>query len=278
MLMDYLTAHDDRAYARMSTDELRAAFLVADLFQPGRLNLRYWETDRAVIGGIVPTQQALTLSAGEELKASFFCERREVGLINIGGKGEVVADGERFALGTLDCLYLGRGKRDISFTSQDASHPAAFYLLSYPAHTAYPTTLARHDDTNGTALGSAETANDRVLYKFIHPGGIKSCQLVMGVTLLKSGSVWNTMPPHTHARRSEVYLYFDVPDNAAIFHFMGRPDQTRHLIVRDRQVVLSPPWSIHSGAGTDSYGFIWGMGGENQDFADMDPAPLAQLR
>jgi 4-deoxy-L-threo-5-hexosulose-uronate ketol-isomerase len=276
--MDTLTAHDDRAYARMSSDELRSAFLVGDLFQPGRLALRYWETDRTVVGGAMPTKAALTLPAGRELAAAYFCERRELGVINVGGTGTVEVDGQRYELGKLDCLYVGRGAKKIAFRSARASQPANFYLLSYPAHTAYPTTLARHEEIDGTPLGSADTANDRVLYKFIHPGGIPSCQLVMGVTLLKTGSIWNTMPPHTHMRRSEVYLYFDVQPNAAVFHFMGRPDETRHLIVRDRQAVLSPPWSIHSGAGTDSYGFIWGMGGENQDFADMDPAPLNTLR
>ena len=276
--MQSINAIDPRSYGRMSTDELRAAFLVGDLFQPGRLTLRHWETDRTVIGGAVPTQEPLGLGVGKELAASHFCERRELGVINLGGNGAIEADGNRYELGSLDCLYVGRGTRDVRFASQNAARPAAFYLLSYPAHTAYPTTLARHDDINGTALGSAETANDRVLYKFIHPEGIRSCQLVMGVTLLKSGSVWNTMPPHTHTRRSEVYLYFNVPENAAVFHFLGQPQETRHLIVRDRQAVLSPPWSIHSGAGTDSYGFVWGMGGENQDFADVDPAPLSQLR
>ncbi len=275
--MNSITAQDDRAYARMTTEELRAAFLVPELFQPGRLSLRYWETDRTVVGGAMPTRTALTLPAGRELAAAYFCERRELGVINVGEAGTVEVDGQTYALGKLDCLYIGRGAQKVAFRSQRSARPARFYLLSYPAHTAYPTTLARHGETTGIALGSAQTANDRVLYKFIHPGGIKSCQLVMGVTLLKPGSIWNTMPPHTHARRSEVYLYFDVQPSAAVFHFMGRPDETRHLIVRDQQAVLSPPWSIHSGAGTDSYGFIWGMGGENQDFSDMDPAPIATL-
>lgn len=276
--MDTINATDIRAYPRMSTDELRAAFLARDLFQTGRLTLRYWETDRAVLGSAVPSRSALTLGVGRELAAAYFCERRELGIINLGGDGTVEVDGRRHALSKLDCLYVGRGSRRVVFRSARASLPAQYYLLSYPAHTTHPTTLARHDDINGTDLGSAETANDRVLYKFIHPGGIPSCQLVMGVTLLRRGSVWNTMPPHTHARRSEVYLYFDVPPNAAVFHFLGQPQETRHLIVRDREAVLSPPWSIHSGAGTDSYGFVWGMGGENQDFADIDPAPLPQLR
>lgn len=276
--MEIISATDVRSYVRMSTPELRSSFLLDGLFVAGRLTVRYWETDRAVIGGAVPGRTKLTLGTARELAATYFCERRELGVINTGDDGTVEVDGVNYALGNLDCLYVGRGARKIAFGSRSAAKPAKFYLLSYPAHTSYPTTLARHDDINGTALGAPETANDRTLYKFIHAGGIKSCQLVMGVTILKAGSIWNTMPPHTHTRRSEVYLYFDVPENAAVFHFLGRPDETRHLVVRDRQAVLSPPWSIHSGAGTDSYGFIWGMGGENQDFADMDPAPIATLR
>jgi 4-deoxy-L-threo-5-hexosulose-uronate ketol-isomerase len=276
--MEIIAATDLRSYARMSTAELRSSFLLDGLFQAGQLTLRYWETDRAVVGGAVPTKGKLTLGTARELAAEYFCERRELGVINTGDAGSVEVDGKRYELGHLDCLYVGRGARKVVFASKSAAKPAKFYLLSYPAHASYPTTLARHDDVDGTALGAAETANRRTLYKFIHAGGIRSCQLVMGVTILQGGSIWNTMPPHTHSRRSEVYLYFNVPENAAVFHFMGRPEETRHLVVRDRQAVLSPAWSIHSGAGTDSYGFIWGMGGENQDFADMDPAPIAALR
>lgn len=276
--MEILNAIDPRTYGRMSTDELRSAFLVGDLFQPGRITLRLWETDRAVLGGVVPLHAPLPLGSDKELASSHFCDRRELGIINIGGPGSVTVDGQVHAFGQLDTLYVGRGAQQIVFASADAAKPARFYLLSYPAHTAYPTTFAAYNPANAVALGAAATANDRRLNKVIHPAGIKSCQLVMGFTLLESGSVWNTMPPHTHTRRSEVYLYFDVPENAAVFHFLGQPQETRHLIVRAQQAVLSPPWSIHSGAGTDSYGFIWGMGGENQDFADVDPAPLGQLR
>ncbi len=276
--MEIIPATDVRSYARMGSQELRSAFLLSDLFQPGKLCLRYWETDRAVIGGAIPTRAKLTLKTEPELAASHFCERRELGVINIGEEGTVEVDGVRFTLGNLDCLYVGRGAQRITFSSKSAAKPACFYLLSYPAHANYPTTLVRHDDIEGTAIGSGETSNGRVIYKFIHAGGIKSCQLVMGLTLLKPGSIWNTMPPHTHTRRSEVYCYFDLKESAAVFHFLGRPDETRHLVVRNRDIALSPPWSIHSGAGTDNYGFIWGMGGENQDFADMDPAPLATLR
>ncbi|MDP2138676.1 MAG: 5-dehydro-4-deoxy-D-glucuronate isomerase [Candidatus Didemnitutus sp.] len=276
--MEIHPALDARSYVRMCSNELRSAFLLSDLFQPGKLLLRYWETDRAVIGGAIPTRGKLTLGTARELASGYFCERRELGVVNVGEEGVVEVDGVRFSLGKLDCLYVGRGARRVVFSSKRASKPACFYLLSYPAHAAYPTTLARHDDIKGASIGSSATSNGRTIYKFIHADGIKSCQLVMGLTLLEPGSIWNTMPPHTHTRRSEVYFYFDVPKEAAVFHFLGRPDETRHLVVRDREVALSPPWSIHSGAGTANYGFVWGMGGENQDFADMDPAPLAQLR
>lgn len=276
--MEIISATDIRSYGRMSTAELRAACLVADLYRPGEIVLKYWETDRAVVGGAMPTDRALELSAAGELRSAFFCERRELGIINTGGAGTVTVDGQRYELAKLDTLYVGRGSQKISFASASAAQPARFYLLSYPAHAAYPTTLAKFDPAKAVVLGAAATANDRRLTKVIHADGIKSCQLVMGFTILQRGSVWNTMPPHTHTRRSEVYLYFDVPETAAVMHFMGKPDETRHLVVRDHQAVLSPSWSIHSGAGTDSYGFIWGMGGENQDFADMDAAPIPTLR
>lgn len=275
--MHFIPATDIRSYGRMSTAELRASFLLADLYRPGELNLRYWETDRSVIGAAMPTTAPLALSAADELRSAYFCERRELGIINTGGAGAVTVDGQTYEFAQLDTLYVGRGAQKISFASKDAAKPAKFYLLSYPAHVTYPTTFAAYNPANAVALGAAATANDRRLNKVIHPAGIKSCQLVMGFTIMQTGSIWNTMPPHTHLRRSEVYMYFNVPESAAVMHFMGKPDETRHLVVRDHQAVLSPPWSIHSGAGTDSYGFIWGMGGENQEFADMDPAPIATL-
>lgn len=276
--MDHLPASDVRTYARMSTAELRSSFLLTGLFQPGRVQLRYWETDRAVVGGAVPTRGKLLLPTAPPLAAAHFCDRRELGVLNTGGEGTVEVDGRTHALGHLDCLYVGRGARRVAFASKRPGQPARFYLLSYPAHATHPTAVLRRADVAGVELGAPETANARTIYKYIHAGGLASCQLVMGVTVLRPGSVWNTMPPHTHSRRSEVYLYFDVPENAAVMHLMGKPDETRHLVVRDREAVLSPPWSIHCGAGTTNYGFIWGMGGENQDFADMDPAPLATLR
>ena len=265
-------------YLTLTTDQLRAAFLVESLFTSGQVELIYSDTDRAIIGSAVPTTSPLKLTAAAELRAAFFCERRELGILNIGGQGTVAVDGQQFEMAGRDCLYVGRGSREVSFTSADAAQPAAFYLLSYPAHAAHPTALARAAEAAKVELGTAAEANRRTIYKCIYTGGIRSCQLVMGFTQLQEGSVWNTMPPHTHARRSEVYMYFDLGPSRRVMHLMGTPQQTRHLIMADRQAVVSPSWSIHAGCGTGAYAFCWGMGGENQTFEDMDPAPLDQLR
>jgi 4-deoxy-L-threo-5-hexosulose-uronate ketol-isomerase len=265
-------------YQKLCTDGLRANFLVETLFVPGKVELVYSDADRAIIGSAVPTGAALKLTADAELRAAFFCERRELGVLNIGGSGTVEVDGRKHEMNKLDCLYIGRGSKEISFNSKDGANPAAFYLLSYPAHAAYPTTLATVKDAAPTELGTLADANRRTLYKYIHAGGIKSCQLVMGFTQMHEGAVWNTMPPHTHTRRSEVYIYFDLDPKRRVMHFMGTPQQTRHLVIADRQAVISPSWSIHCGCGTGAYTFCWGMGGENQAFDDMDPAPTAQLR
>jgi 4-deoxy-L-threo-5-hexosulose-uronate ketol-isomerase len=265
-------------YQQLNTDALRSAFLIESLFAPGRLELVYTDTDRAIVGSAVPTGSPLPLAADAELRAAFFCERRELGILNIGGDGAVDVDGKRYDLGRLDCLYVGRGSRDITLSSRDAANPGAFYLLSYPAHAPYPTTLARPADAARVELGTVADANRRTIYKCIHTGGIRSCQLVMGYTQLQEGAVWNTMPPHTHTRRSEVYLYFDLGTKRRVMHFMGTPQETRHLVVADRQAVISPSWSIHCGCATGAYTFCWGMGGENQTFEDMDPAPTEQLR
>ncbi len=264
-------------YKQLDTEALRSAFLIDSLFQPDRLDMVYTDADRAIIGSAVPTTGPIQLVAEAELRAAFFCERRELGILNVGGRGSATVDGTRYDLGKLDCLYVGRGSKEISFESQDASQAAAFYLLSYPAHAAYPTVLARQTDATAVELGTAADANRRTIYKYIHPAGIKSCQLVMGFTRLQEGAVWNTMPPHTHTRRSEIYVYFDLEERR-VMHFMGKPQETRHLVVANRQVVISPSWSIHSGCGTGAYTFCWGMGGENQAFDDMDAAPLASLR
>ena len=262
----------------LPTSELRSEFLVSGLFQSGSVNLHWWETDRTVIGGVAPTTAEVALHNPAALRAASFFERREAGIVNLGGPGLVRVDGADHALAPLDALYVGRGAKAVTFRSTDAARPARFYLLSYPAHAAYPTRHVAFQALKGERLGQREGANERTIYKLIHPGAFPTCQLVMGVTRLEPGSVWNTMPPHTHLRRSEVYLYFNLPPEQAVFHFMGRPDSTRHLVVRDGEAVLSPPWSIHSGAGTSHYSFAWGMGGENQEFTDMDPAPLPQLR
>ena len=265
-------------YPALDTERLRAAFLLDSLFTPGRVDLIYSDADRAIIGSAVPSASALKLAADAELRAAYFCERRELGILNIGGAGTVEVDGSRFELGSLDCLYVGRGSQSVTFANRDPSVPAAFYLLSYPAHANHPTSLARRADAAKVELGSVADANRRTIHKFIHTGGIKSCQLVMGFTRLQEGSVWNTMPPHTHTRRSEVYVYFDLGADRRVVHFMGTPRQTRHMVVAERQAVISPSWSIHCGCGTGAYSFCWGMGGENQAFDDMDPAPLNTLR
>jgi 4-deoxy-L-threo-5-hexosulose-uronate ketol-isomerase len=276
--MTYIPATGVREYERMTTEETRAALHLGGLFVPGQIQLRYWETDRTVVGAAVPNGRSLTLKPTRELAAEHFLERRELGVINLGGAGYVTVDGEDHILGTHDGLYVGRGAKKVVFGSAQKAQPAQFYLLSYPAHAVHPTTRIARADLAGVALGSAKDANDRRIFKYIHTGGVKSCQLVMGMTVLSPGSVWNTMPPHTHSRRSEVYLYFDLHADAAVFHLFGEPNATRHVVVRDREAVFSPPWSIHSGVGTASYAFIWGMGGENQEFSDMDPAPVRDLR
>ena len=276
--MKTLLTVDPVRFSTMTTAEVRANFLIESLFQPGRLDLAYWECDRTVIGGAIPLEAPLKLEAGRELASTYFAERRELGVMNLGGAGAVTVDGQRFELGKCDCLYVGRGSRDISFSSNAAAEPACFYLLSYPAHTTYPTVLARKADATPARLGTRAEANERTIYKYIHPAGVKSCQLVMGYTELEEGCIWNTMKPHTHMRRSEVYLYFDVPPGHAVFHLLGAPQETRHLLMHDKQVALSPIWSIHSGAGTRAYRFVWGMGGENQEFADMDHVEIRDLR
>jgi 4-deoxy-L-threo-5-hexosulose-uronate ketol-isomerase len=266
------------SYETMTTESLRRSFLVEDLFATNQVALSYWTSERTVIGSAVPADTPLFLPCPKELAATYFAERREIGVINIGGVGRIDVDGKAFDLDQLDCLYVGRGSKDVLFSSVTPSAPAQFYVVSYPAHAAYPTVLATPAQAEKADLGSQEDANQRTIHRYVHPGGIKSCQLVMGFTALKPGSVWNTMPPHTHLRRNEVYLYFDLHADAAVFHIMGRPEATRSLVVHNRKAVLAPPWSIHCAAGTSNYAFIWAMGGENQVFSDMDAAPAGQLR
>jgi 4-deoxy-L-threo-5-hexosulose-uronate ketol-isomerase len=269
---------DPVRYPRMTTQELRDVFLIGGLHNPGVLQLNYVDLDRAVVGMAAPLQTPLPLPATPELRAAYFTERRELGALNIGGPGAVYVGDASYPLRNLDLLYIGRGNPEVRFESESERTPAVFYLLSYPAHSLHPVTLVKKEDAQPTEIGSAETCNHRTIYKYIHLAGARSCQLVMGVTHLHTGSAWNTMPPHTHMRRSEVYLYFDVPENARILHLMGPPQETRHLIMSNREAAVSPGWSIHAGAGTQAYKFCWGMGGENQDYADMDPAPLETMR
>jgi 4-deoxy-L-threo-5-hexosulose-uronate ketol-isomerase len=264
--------------AQMTTEELRASFLVQGLFAPGKVTLRHIDLDRVVLGGAVPTREPLRLEAPASLAAEYFTERRELGVLSIGGAGSVTVDGERHALGARDVLYVGRGSREVTFASDDAARPARFYLVSYPAQVSCPTAVVRRSEAEGAEIGAQERANRRRVARYVHLEGAQSGQLVMGVTELQPGSVWNTMPSHTHHRRTEVYLYFDLPDDAVVFHLMGEPHETRHLVVRNEEAVLSPGWSIHSGGGTSSYSFCWAMGGENQDYADMQPVDMSTLR
>ncbi|KPM47246.1 5-dehydro-4-deoxy-D-glucuronate isomerase [Jiulongibacter sediminis] len=267
-----------REFERMNTTEMRAEFLVSSLFKENQVLLTHTHYDRMVTGGVMPIGKAVELGNPEDLKANFFLERRELGIINIGGSGTIVADGETYELEKLGCVYLGKGTQSVSFSSDSAGSPAKFFLLSTPAHKEYPNTLYTKEQALPVTLGDSETSNCRTIYKYIHNDGIMSCQLVMGLTVLQTGSVWNTMPPHTHDRRSEIYCYFDVPENQGVMHFMGKPDETRHLWVQNEQAIISPPWSIHAGSGTANYSFIWAMAGENKDFTDMDHVNLNFLR
>lgn len=269
---------DPVRYELMNTEDLRETFLLEGMFEQGKIELAYVDLDRTVIGGAVPMGSTLKLETQPELRSEYFLERRELGVLNVGGPGSVSVDGKTFELDKLDCLYVGRGSKDISFSSKDAANPANFYLLSYLAHAQYPTAMVKFAELKGLELGSVETCNKRTIYKAIYKEGIKSCQLVMGFTLLASGSNWNTMPAHTHMRRSEVYFYFDVDPAHRVFHLMGPPDATSHLVMADKEVVVSPGWSIHAGVGTKNYGFCWGMGGENQAYDDMDGVAIADLR
>ena len=262
----------------MTTDDLRRHYLVEDLFADDEVRAVHSHHDRVVLVGALPRTGPLRLPAFPELKAERFFDRREAGLVNVGGPGTVTVDGREHRLEPTACLYIGRGAEEVSFASDDASAPAAFYLFSAPAHTAHPTVLVEPGDGTVRELGDPLTSNRRTLTQYIHENGVRSCQVVMGVTTLHPGSMWNTMPAHTHERRMEVYLYFGLPEDARVVHLLGEPTETRHLVVADRQAVISPPWSVHSGVGTAAYSFVWAMAGENQAFDDMDPHPAAALR
>ena len=269
---------DPVRYPRMTTEELRETFLLDGLCETGKIELSYVDLDRSVVGFAAPVGGSLALPTYPELRAKYFTERRELGVLNVGGSGAITVGGKRYDVDNLDVIYIGRGNEEVSFESKDKSAPAFFYLLSYPAHASYPVTLVKKDQANPTTIGSAETCNHRTILKYIHLQGARSCQLVMGVTHLHSGSNWNTMPPHTHMRRSEIYMYFNLPADARVMHFMGLADETRHMVMKDKEIVVSPGWSIHAGVGTRAYSFCWGMGGENQDYADMDPVTVEMLR
>jgi len=261
----------------MTTDELRTAFLVSEIYAPGRINLCFTDLDRLVVGGAMPLTGALTLENHKETGRGFFLERRELGALNTGGPGTVTVDGKSFSVETEACIYIGMGAKEVSFASNDAANPAKFFILSCPAHPAFPTAVATTKEANTIPLGTAAEANRRVIRQYIHEKGIRSCQLVMGYTELTEGSVWNSFPPHTHSRRTEIYFYYNLGERV-LAHFMGEPQATRHLFVHDEEAVLSPPWSIHCGCGQGSYKFIWGMAGENQRFDDMDAVKPLDLR
>jgi 4-deoxy-L-threo-5-hexosulose-uronate ketol-isomerase len=260
----------------MTTQQMRDTFLIEHLFEPGQLNGIFTDLDRLVAGGVTPLKP-VELPNHKETGRAYFLENRELGAINIGSRGAVHADGKSFVLDPLDCLYLPMGTKSVTFESADAQNPAKFYFLSCPAHAVHPMATMKKKDAVPVALGSSAGANKRTIYKYIHTGGIRSCQLVMGFTELDEGSVWNTFPPHTHSRRTEVYFYFNLGENV-LCHFFGDPQQTRHLFIQNEQAVLSPAWSIHSGCGTANYKFIWGMAGENQTFDDMDAVKPFDLR
>ena len=286
--MELRTAASPRDVKHYTTERLREEFLIPQIFFPDDIKLVYSHIDRIITGGAMPVTQSLKLTAGDELRAEYFLERREMGIINIGGDGTVTVDGSEHKVGAREGMYIGKGARDITFASDDAENPAKFYLNSAPAHTSYPTVVIKQEGTpkegvvivkeeNKVELGTLEDSNHRVICKYILPGQVESCQLEMGMTHLEPGSVWNTMPCHTHDRRMEVYLYFDLPEDAFVMHYMGEATQTRHIVVRNEQAVISPSWSIHSGSGSRNYTFIWGMVGENQDFDDMDHIPNQDL-
>ena len=277
-IVKFLFTADRNSYRRMTTRELRATNLVDGMFVPGEVTLCYTDVDRAIVGSVVPLKDPLTLPVHKELASDFFAQRRELGVINIGGSGKVSVDGETFDVDNRDSLYIGRGSEDVEFGSDSELDPARYYILSYPAHAEYPATLVRKPEAARLELGSIEDCNKRIIYQSIRPGIVQTCQVVMGFTQLAPGSVWNTMPPHTHRRRSEIYMYFDLDETSRVFHFMGEPDETRSLVVRNGEAVVSPSWSIHTGSGTRNYTFIWGMGGENQEFDDMDHIDVRTLR
>lgn len=280
--MDIRYSANQRDFKRYTTEEVRREFLIEDLYQADQVVAVYSHVDRMVTMGCMPVHEDVSIDKGIDVWANFgtdfFLERREVGIFNIGGSGTVTVDGTVYPMGYKDCLYITRGAKEVFFHSDDANAPAKFYMVSAPAHCSYETRLIRLADAAKKPCGAAETSNKRVINQFIHPDVLKTCQLSMGMTVLEPGSVWNTMPAHTHERRMEIYMYFEVPENNVVFHMMGEGQETRHIVMQNEQAVISPSWSIHAGAGTSSYTFIWAMGGENQAFDDMDVIPTTDLK
>ena len=281
-MMDIRYSCSPRDVKRYTAQELRDEFLIEELYRPDEVTAVYSHVDRMVTLGCMPVHETVSVDKGIDVWASFgtqfFLERREIGIFNIGGAGSITVDGTVYKLGCKDCLYITMGAREVLFASADSAEPAKFYMVSAPAHRSYETKLLRLEDAAKRPCGDSATSNRRVINQFIHPDVLKTCQLSMGMTVLEEGSVWNTMPAHTHERRMEVYMYFEVPEDQVVFHLMGQPQETRHIVMKNEQTVISPSWSIHAGAGTASYTFIWAMGGENQAFDDMDTVPTTHLK
>ena len=281
--MDIRYSCNQRDFNRYTTEETRKEFLIEELFKADEVISVYSHVDRMVTLGAMPVNEKISIEKGMDVWHNFgtqyFLERREIGMFNVGtGSGKVTVDGTVYELGCKDCLYITKGAKEVVFSSDDATNPAKFYMVSAPAHTSYETKLIKIADAAKKPLGAMETSNKRVINQFIHPDVLKTCQSSMGMTALEPGSVWNTMPAHTHERRMEVYFYFDIPKDNVVFHMMGEGNETRHIVMQNEQAVISPSWSIHSGAGTANYTFIWAMGGENQVFDDMDTIPTTELR
>ena len=277
--MEVRYSPDKEGFKKLDTDELRKSFLIDSLFVKNQIPMVYSDIDRSITGSAVPAGKTLKLTASKkEMAADYFAERREIGFINIGGKGTITIDKKNYVMNNIDALYVGRGTKNISFKSANAKKPAMFYFVSYPAHTSYPNKQIKLEDAESVKLGSLADSNARTIHKYILPGKVETCQLVMGLTILEEGSVWNTMPAHTHQRRSEVYMYFGLRKDSMVVHMLGEAEETRHIIMRDKLAVLSTSWSMHAGAGTQNYSFIWAMGGENQAFDDMDAIPMTKLK
>ena len=280
--MDIRYSCNQRDFKRYTTEETRGEFLITGLYKADEVVAVYSHVDRMVTMGCMPVHETVSIDKGIDVwhnfGTHFLLERREIGIFNIGGDGKTSVDGTVYELGYKDCLYITMGAKEVLFSSNDAEKPAKFYMVSAPAHCSYETRLIKIEDAAKKPLGAMETSNKRVINQFIHPSVLKTCQLSMGMTCLEPGSVWNTMPAHTHERRMEVYTYFEIPEGNVVFHMMGEGNETRHIVMQNEEAVISPSWSIHSGAGTSNYTFIWAMGGENQEFDDMDVIPTTELR